>query len=317
MKQRVPITVIIPTYNRKSVLVDTVNSFLQGDVIPAEFIVVDQSNPSIVLADVLDVEKWNIQLVHSEIPSLTKARNAGIKQSNNDIILFADDDILVDKNTVKVFHEHMANKQTALCAGMSIGDQKQKSTRAKQVIGTFMGMQCFWKKGGYVVRHTMRGRYSVTAKRKIYQTEWAMGYFFGVKRSLLEKWSVYFDENLIRYAYAEDLDFTMRYCKCAREEKMSCVLDTSIYVNHLVSQEWRTPSQDALFFLVANRMYLLQKNFPNYSRWFMRWNNFCYTMMLPNEAKAIFCDVKSICKNNSKQIREGNIATVLAAKRPT
>lgn len=31
MKQRVPLTVIIPTYNRKSVLVDTINSFLQGD----------------------------------------------------------------------------------------------------------------------------------------------------------------------------------------------------------------------------------------------------------------------------------------------
>ena len=56
----------------------------------------------------------------------------------------------------------------------------------------------------------MRGRYPAPVADMV-ATDWAMGYFFCVRRSCMERWDCWFDENLKRYAYAEDLDVSIRY----------------------------------------------------------------------------------------------------------
>ena len=38
-------------------------------------------------------------------------------------------------------------------------------------------------------------------------TEWAQGYFFCVKKQIIKEMHELFDEKLVRYSYAEDLDF--------------------------------------------------------------------------------------------------------------
>lgn len=308
MTKIVPITVIIPTYNRKESVEKTLASFLSGKSVPSQFIIVDQSDPRLEISHTFDA---NITVIYSYPPSLTKARNAGLAESTNDIVLFSDDDILVDENTVEKLYNQMCKPNVALCAGIAVKDQLQSESILRRVIGTMAGMQKFWKRGGYIVKSTMRGRYSIIPSRSLYPTEWAMGYFFSIKKSLAEKWNMRFDENLIRYAYAEDLDFSMRYCANAQKLNLACVLDTDIYVNHLVSQEWRTPSEIALYFLIANRMYLLKKNMKTKSDIWMRWNNWIYGSSLPKECRRIFRRICFICKANIELIEMGKIQEVL------
>ena len=256
------------------------------------------------------MKRSNFFLLRSDKPSSTKARNIGIQKSKNDIILFSDDDVLVDPDTVKLFYETMKKSQIALCAGVSVGDRQIRKSLLRKIFGTVVGMQCLWKKGGYIVKHTMRGRYELNDKQNIYNTDWAMGYFFGVKKSLLDKWSINFDEKLIEYAYAEDLDFSLRYCRCAKQEKLGCILNQEIYIKHLATQEWRIPSKKAMYFLVANRLYLFYKNFPGYNLLPMVWNNFCYSFMLGKKEGKIFRKISRICMNNIEQLKDGKIEGV-------
>ena len=99
-----------------------------------------------------------------------------------------------------------------------------------------------------------------------------MGYFFSVRKSLLEQWECVFDENLSRYAYAEDLDFTARYCMKAHEENLNCIIDPRLYVNHIGSQEWRTPTAEAAKYFVVNRRYLAKKIYPKRKRYIVAMN---------------------------------------------
>ena len=153
-----------------------------------------------------------------------------------------------------------------------------------------------WRKDGYVVRASMRGRYPMPVSRRV-ATEWAMGYFFCVRRSLMERWGVWFDEGMARYAYAEDLDFSMRYCACAERAGLSCVLEPAIYVHHLASTEWRTPSDEAVGYFVANRRRIARKVYPG--RWWylltMGWFDALFALTkLPSDPSYSKCLLRNI-----------------------
>ena len=142
-----------------------------------------------------------------------------------------------------------------------------------------------------------------------------MGYFFCVRRSLMERWNVWFDEEMTRYAYAEDLDFSIRYCTCAKKVGLSCVLEPNIYVHHLASSEWRTPSDEAVGYFVANRRRIARKVYPN--RWWypltMGWFDTLFALTkLPSDPSYSKCLLKNVygrqtsmkCSGRDKQYRK-------------
>lgn len=261
------LTVVIPTYNRPVTLLDTISSYLGGRVLPGQIVVVDQSpNPfdPTVLGDLKGVE---IDVIRCDIPSSTLARNIGARASKYDTLLFSDDDILVNEDSISVLSDDMVDTSIALIAGVDIAENAVHGCPApplwyRDVLSFLFGMKKPWCKGGYVIKTSMRGRYPMPVSSRV-STEWAMGYFFCVRRSLMEKWNIWFDEKLERYAYAEDLDFSMRYCSAANDERLAAILEPSIFVHHLGSGEWRTPSEEATRYYIKNRRYLARKNFPN------------------------------------------------------
>lgn len=261
-----PITVVIPTYNRPSDLRGTILSYLSGTSVPDQIIVVDQSIVPFDPADCGLDAPTEILVVHSSEPSLTRSRNIGARQARNDVILFSDDDVRVDERTLQLLSAAMGNDEVALVAALDAADNPHfgggaKGSLARNVIGMLLGMKRPWRHDGYVIRSNMRGRYPENADKRV-STEWAMGFFFCVRRSCMERWDVWFDESLKRYAYAEDLDFSIRYCKYARAEGLRTVLEPALYVNHLASKEWRTPSDEAVDYFVKNRRYLAAKLYP-------------------------------------------------------
>ncbi|MBP9068760.1 MAG: glycosyltransferase family 2 protein [Bacteroidia bacterium] len=91
------ISVIIPTYNREKCLLDTLHSILQQTYPQFEIIVIDQSE---IISEekkhLIKKEPVKIRYFQTEDRGRSLAKNYGILQAKGDLILFCDDDILVD-----------------------------------------------------------------------------------------------------------------------------------------------------------------------------------------------------------------------------
>jgi len=86
------VSLIIPSRGRPRLLLDTVRSVLAGDAVPAEIVVVDQSAaPNTEVAGL-----HGVVYQHSNSVGLSAARNIGIRAARHEILVFLDDDMLVD-----------------------------------------------------------------------------------------------------------------------------------------------------------------------------------------------------------------------------
>lgn len=89
-------SVIISSRNRPAMLGDCVASILAGDEVPAELIVVDQSEaPHPALPGLHDVRGCTVRYRWSEERGLSRGRNLGIALASHEILAFTDDDALV------------------------------------------------------------------------------------------------------------------------------------------------------------------------------------------------------------------------------
>lgn len=115
----IPMSIVIPTYNRTKVLFDTIESLNAGEYVPDEVIVVDQSNPPVEFPEKLKAQMGKrLVVIQENIPSLTRSRNIGLRATSNDIVLFCDDDILVNGDSLKILYDTMNNNEVALAAGI-------------------------------------------------------------------------------------------------------------------------------------------------------------------------------------------------------
>jgi len=93
------ITLVIPTYKREELLVQTIQCALNQDYPQYEILVIDQT-PVHTTSTNEFLEKTNdkIRLIKAEKASVTMARNLGSKQAKGAIIVFVDDDTSFDKD---------------------------------------------------------------------------------------------------------------------------------------------------------------------------------------------------------------------------
>jgi GT2 family glycosyltransferase len=93
------VSVIICSRNRPGFLLEAVQSVLKGDHVPAELVVMDQSD---VASDVVGAmgrtEGCHIRYLWSPDRGVSRARNAGLRAATGGILVFTDDDVLVDRS---------------------------------------------------------------------------------------------------------------------------------------------------------------------------------------------------------------------------
>lgn len=97
------ISVVIPSYGRESVLVDTLTMLLALPSKPGEILIIDQTpcheaSTGAALGGWLEVGA--IRLIMLSPPSIPRAMNLGLLQAVNPYVLFLDDDIVPDKDLV-------------------------------------------------------------------------------------------------------------------------------------------------------------------------------------------------------------------------
>lgn len=255
------ISIVIPTMNRLDSLKRTISYISKSEVKPLEIVVVDQSLDETIINDTKDFLKCqdgNYIYLHNDTPSLTKARNTGMYYVHGDLVVQMDDDVDIKPNTLQNIIDIFSDKEIAMLAGVNEGfDSKSRS-----VIGFL-----FWKKNwrkrniGHVVK-SVYGRFpeKITSATP---TEWAMGFFSVYRTELIRKWNLHWDERLISYAYAEDIDFSYSYFKRANCLGMKCIMSNKVIVKHNVTGEWRIPSRKHTYMIINNRRYLRKKHFGN------------------------------------------------------
>lgn len=246
--------------NRPVSLDHTLNYIVKGSDIPKQLIVIDQSQKDEYRTENLLVcEKYkkmfpSLILEYQKIPSLTKARNLGISLSSEEIIVFMDDDVDVKKDTMSNVHSLFSDSRIAMAGGIQEGEQDVQNS----IMSYILGMASFRKREiGHVAR-SCYGRFPIHCC-PMTESQWAMGFFFAVRRSLLMKWAITFDERLLSYAYAEDLDFSYRYYKHASSEGYRCIMSSSLMVVHNISKEYRIPNRKTTFMHILHRYYLSHK----------------------------------------------------------
>lgn len=255
MKNTVSLTVIIPTMNRPDTLERTLAGYIKGSAVPDQIVIVDQTQTETTRQKVEKLTKqYGGEYIYQEEPSLTAARNKGLSAARNDIVVCSDDDVDVYEDTLINTYTTMQREEIALIAGLD-----DNANASQTNIGYLLGTKSYRKrKIGHVTKSVL-GRYPDTVTGET-ETEWAMGYFFVIRKTLCDQWDIRWDERLVSYAYAEDLDFSWRYCNKAHSSGLKCVLSEQIRVRHMVSKEYRTPSAKSTYMYVVHRRYIAQKN---------------------------------------------------------
>ncbi|HEX5760500.1 MAG TPA: glycosyltransferase [Thermoanaerobaculia bacterium] len=92
-----PSSLIVCSRNRPRFLLETIHSVLQGGEVPAEIVVVDQSDaPQSGLAALATARACEVRHLPLRSVGLARARNAGIAAARHDLLAFIDDDMWVD-----------------------------------------------------------------------------------------------------------------------------------------------------------------------------------------------------------------------------
>jgi len=102
------VSIIIPTINRYDDLENSIDYLLNQNFQDYEIIIIDQSNDNNVELITKLRSKANIHyLYHKGLNSASAARNIGIKKSSGEILLFVDDDVVIeDRNFIYKHYRH-------------------------------------------------------------------------------------------------------------------------------------------------------------------------------------------------------------------
>jgi len=195
-RSKASLSVVIPTFRREQVLVDTITYLLQQDAAPSEIVVVDQS-PTHEARVQMALETWEredrISWIRLSAPSITHAMNVGLLKAQTDIVLFLDDDI-VPGNELLLAHVRAHMEPGCNIVAGQVLQPGEYVSEAKDDVDDA---------GGAVARGF---RFSSNRRRWIDEV---MGGNFSIKRSVALKLGG-FDENFVHVAYRFEAEFCGR-----------------------------------------------------------------------------------------------------------
>src|SRR6266542_3230353 len=91
-----PSSLIISSRNRPQMLRETIQSILAGEEVPAEIVIVDQSDAPDERLHSLETDRLcTIRYLWTQSIGLSRANNEGIACARNDLIAFTHDDVMV------------------------------------------------------------------------------------------------------------------------------------------------------------------------------------------------------------------------------
>jgi glycosyltransferase involved in cell wall biosynthesis len=235
-------SLIIPTYNRGDVLLETLRMALAQTYHDCEVIVVDQTaTVSAGLRAFLNCAGDRIRYIRLPFPNLPAARNAGVLAAHGEIIIFVDDDVVFGRDYI----------------GLHVRRYSDPS------VGAVMGLTL--SPGGASDEETLAAARSLFGSREaladgLFSVSWVIGCNSSYRRRAILEAGMS-DERFTGGACAEDVDLAVR----VRHSGYKLLLDPRIRLTHLALPSGgcgnRTGDRDArelescrlfLFFSIKN-----------------------------------------------------------------
>ncbi len=120
------ISVAIPTYNREQVLIETIDQVLAQNGFLKEIIIIDQTEKHDVSTERYLEEKASLNLLKYRrvpTPNLPAARNLALREATSDVLIFIDDDVILNEHFVE---SHLRNYQNDSTVVAVAGRIKQR-----------------------------------------------------------------------------------------------------------------------------------------------------------------------------------------------
>lgn len=236
------VSLIIPTYMREQLLVQTLECAINQDYPDYEIIVVDQTpeHDTRTTKFFQSIEN-QITLIRSPEPSVTKARNTGAKAADGEIIIFIDDDTSFSPDFIRN-HVDNYSKDCDFVQGRIIesGCRDYPKPVWLNAFGNFSGSD-FCKKDGITNNIT--------------------GCNFSFRRHLFDELGG-FDEFFQGIAVCEDSDFAYRAYKAGFN---GCFSSKAVLTHHRSDSGGVGHGIENQYFdlgFYRNKLYFYRKNFP-------------------------------------------------------
>lgn len=254
------ISVIIPTKNRKSLLLKTLYSISLQKEQPKEIIIIDSSD-NLEIGIFENINSLKSQIIHQKAieSGAAKQRNQGVSISNFDIIAFFDDDIYLEENCILNLFSHLTSSEkiggvSALITNQLYQKTGKISTKFYQLISgsksnTFAG-KCI----GPVINFLPADEGKITNKVDWLNTTCTM-----YKKDVLP--DPPFPSHLIGYSLMEDLTLSL---KVAQTKELYNIRTARIYHDTQESSSKHSISELAKMDLV-NRHYIMKNIMKNNS----------------------------------------------------
>lgn len=158
------ISIIICTYNREKYIGQLLNSLAQNDypVTDYEIILVDNNctDNTHTICQQFAEEHSDItfRYVIEPVQGLSAARNKGIKEAKGDIIIYVDDDALVDSNYIRTYAEHFSSRPDTMAAGGPI-EPLYETEEPSWMSPYTKALLTAWMNYGDKIRQYPNGRY--------------------------------------------------------------------------------------------------------------------------------------------------------------
>lgn len=199
---KVPISIIIPTYQREQILIETLAYIFALPVTAAQVIVVDQTTQH--EPDVFSqLEQWHqqskIHWICLSQPSIPHAMNEGAVAATSEVLLYLDDDIVPDSELVKSHWDAHQQYQNVIVVGRVIQPWEEDKELSPSD-SPFATKEPGWR-------------------------EKFMGCNFSIHADELLNLGG-FDENFVRVAYQFEAEFAYRWLQSERKirfEPSACI----------------------------------------------------------------------------------------------
>jgi len=116
------VTVIIPTHERPGPLKRVVESLAEQSLRPDNLIIVNDGQREIgtELADIVSKAGVEFQIIRRAEPSSASSRNAGLAEARGDIVVFLDDDMILDQDLLAKLVDIYRRDRLGIVAGITM-----------------------------------------------------------------------------------------------------------------------------------------------------------------------------------------------------
>lgn len=298
------VSVVIVTMNRMDDMLRCLKSLAIQTIPIYETVLIDSSDkemPKSVLKKYK--KKFGINYIHYKC-GITEGRNLGIKNAKGDVVLFLDDDMILDKNYVSEIISIFDNYDGTL--GGVCGNSVRDQLRSKRFQG-FVRTDIFRKLRNLVFRFFLYFSYGngkfhssgfptlAFGQKKIMFVEFMQGSNMAFKKEVLRKFK--FDENLKKVGPMDDCDMTYRV---SRKYKLIYTPKAKVIHNVAMKGGSRIAKAAWMKMVVENSYYVFKKNLPNdlYHRLAFWWSMFglslIYLVTDKEEFKGLMMGIVSI-----------------------